>query len=230
MTINDIVIGQRATLSVHDETSSIERDVTIVERSVTNPMVFIVTAIHEMNEDNEKALVIFDYGKTALNAKLADGYYTVQVDTVKVVKKHDQTFYMVIVHSDEMTIYNRRAYKRFPVMADVEVAVRGHENTPIHGYLKDICYAGLCFSLTDDSSQLELGCQIHITIKHKDTPIPLSVMGYIMNTHTDALEDNRVRVYYGVSLATEYEQIRGLVNRVERRELQLLRRDVPARA
>lgn len=227
MTINDIVIGQRATLSVHDDTSSVERDVTVVERSVTNPYVFIVTAVHELNEDNEKALVIFDYGKTALNAKMADGFYTVPVDDIKVVKKRDQTFYMVFLHSEEMTIYNRRAYKRFPVMADVEIGVHGHEQNPIHGYLKDVCYAGLCFSLTDECSQLQVGVQIHITIKHKDTPIPLSVTGYIMNTHTDELEDNRIRIYYGVSLATEYEQIRGLVNRVERKELQMLKRDVP---
>lgn len=229
MTINDIVIGQRATLSVHDDTSSIERDVTVVERSLSNPMVFIVTSVHELNEENEKALVIFDYGKTCLNAKLGDGFYTVPVDNIKVIKKNNQTFYLIVLHSEEMTLYNRRAYKRFPVMADVEIAVRGHEQTPIRGYLKDVCYAGLCFSITDESSQLEIGSQIQITIKHKDTPIPLCVTGYIMNTHSDELQDNRIRIYYGVSLATEYEQIRGLVNRVERKALQMLRKE-PAQA
>lgn len=225
MTVDELRVGQTVALCVHDEKNSIEREVTIFEKSLKNPLELTLTSIHEDNEEGVKSLVVLDYGVMSLGISADGRRYMVDINKVLHIRKGKHIYYKVTLASMEMLSFNRRAYKRFPITADVEIMVNGDEKHIYTGFMKDVCFGGLCFSLYDDTNSLGIGDSLLITIKYKEYSVPLKVAGILNNSREEETTEGRRHIFYGVALAAEYEQIRNLVARIERKGLYTLKHE-----
>lgn len=251
MNTSDILMGQKANIYVEDAVSSVEREVTVVEKDLFSTDVLYVSAIHELNEQEQKALVVLDYGACTLLVPMGGCCYSVPVAGVSLVKKEGNPCYKLKLASSTLDIINRRKNKRFPIMADAEMLIApappasedgegddaeaqapakapakaaAADPTALTGFLKDISFNGLCFGMASDLVDFPIDTPVQVNISCSGFK-PVSVSGNIRYCRAEELENNRIHSYYGIQLVAEYAQIRNLVNVVERRALAALRHD-----
>lgn len=229
MNTSDILAGQKASIRVEDAVSAVEREVTVVDKDMFASEVITVSAIHEMNDDEVKALVVLDYGACTLLVPIGGCCYSVPIAGVSLVKKEGNPCYKLKLASSTLDIINRRTSKRFPIMADAEMLVATDGSTEnaltLTGFLKDISFNGLCFGMAAELQEVAVDTPVQVNIQYSSFPKPVSVSGNVRYCRSEELEDNRVHSYYGIKLAAEYAQIRSLVNIVERKALASLRHD-----
>lgn len=248
MNTSDILSGQKASIRVEDAVSAVEREVTVIDIDLFSSDIVTVSSIHEMNEDEVKALVVLDYGASTLLVPIGGCCYSAPIAGVSLVKKNGNVCYRLKLATSTLDIINRRSSKRFPIMADAEMLVAptpcaanagdvpdtetkapaksaAAEPTSFTGFLKDISFSGLCFGMNADLKEIATDTPVQINIQCSAFPKPVSVSGTVRYCRSEDLDNNRVHSYYGIKLAAEYAQIRSIVNIVERKALASLRHD-----